>query len=160
MLPVYQLFYNNLPLTNNYAYIADANIVSPTATHCVLYTCVQLSLSSFHIVLRACSLVLFPASKQTGVPRWLKFFLLSKNGLPFQDLKKKNPKCNHLFSRFNYVVKNQKNKSKGHFLDPKIFPRNSLRCLTRIHLGRCFWSFNSILRVRGLVKLQGLTWSV
>ena len=160
MLPVYQLFYSNLPLTNNYAYIADANIVSPTATYCVLYTCVQLSLSSFHLVLRACSSVLFPASKQTIVSRWLKFFLLSKNGLPFQDLKKKNSKCNHLFTRFNYVVNNQKNKSKGHFLDPKNFPRNSLKCLTCIHLRRCFWRFNSILLVGGLGKLQGLTWSV
>lgn len=122
MLPVYQLFYNNLPLTNNYAYIADANIVSPTAPYCVLCTCVQLSLSSLHIVLRACSLGVISCIQIDCSTQVVEILSAVQKWAAFPRPLKKKSKCNHLFSRFNYMVKNQKNKSKGHFLTPKFFP--------------------------------------
>lgn len=131
MFPVYQMFYNNLPLTNNYAYIADANmcqrssylphplhlgatefVIIPHSPHCLLFGCYFLSPNGLKCL-------------SGGIPT-SKIGCFSKKDLSCFL----NFKCNHLFCRFNSVVKNQNNKSRGYFLGSKNFlgvPHISMR---------------------------------
>lgn len=91
MFPVYYLLYNNLPLTNNYAYIADVNM------------CQHNSHLMYPLHLCAIEFVIIPHSPHclfSGPYSWSTNGLeclddgnsYVKNMLPFQDhfLKKKN----------------------------------------------------------------------